>query len=55
MSGVHTIFDTRRLNVPDDETAYSASDAKLKAGQLAQYYALSFQAERGALTTVQRD
>ena len=55
MSGVHTIFDTRRLNVSDDEKAYSASDTKLKVGQLAQYYALSFQAERGELTTVQHD
>jgi hypothetical protein len=52
MSGVHTIFDTRRSNNNDDEQAYTASDAKIKAIQLARYYSMSFLAERGELTTV---
>jgi hypothetical protein len=52
MSGVHTIFDTRRLNKDDDEVAHSAADAKVKAAQMARYYSMSFLAERGELSLV---
>jgi hypothetical protein len=52
MSGVHTIFDTRRLNKDDDEVAHSAADAKVKAAQMARYYSMSFLAERGEFSLV---
>ena len=55
MSGAHTIFDTRRLNKDDDAAAYSAADEKVKAEKLARYYAMSFLAERGELSVVERD
>jgi hypothetical protein len=51
MSSTPTIFDASRPNRNDDDKAYSASGARLTAIQLAQYYALSFLAERGELTT----
>jgi hypothetical protein len=53
MSSAPTIFDMRRPNNKDDDKAYSASDAK--EVQVADYYAMSFLAERGALTTPKRD
>jgi hypothetical protein len=55
MSGVHTIFDTRRLNNNDDEAAYKIPDVKLQAIHLSRYYALSFLAERGELTPSKND
>jgi hypothetical protein len=55
MSGAHIIFDTRRPNNNDDDKAYSASDATPRAIQVARYYAISFLAERGELTTVKSD
>jgi hypothetical protein len=55
MSSAPTISDTRRPNHNDDDKAYAAPNATLTATQLARYYALSFLAERGALTTVKSD
>jgi hypothetical protein len=52
MSGLHTIFDTRRSGPNHYEGCYLASDVKLKTILLARYYSLSFLAERGELTTL---